>query len=161
MLRDKRREPRNRAESGRDPCCGHDRRGRYIRRQRDEPVYQMRQKTGGSDRDGTSPDRRFRLYRRKPVDANARWDHQRSGVCGCGTENKRVNGTSAFSGGEANQRLQLQPAYITRAEAVYELPFYLVQPANCRAKRQRSCALPTEPCHHAFGLYKLPLRTTD
>ena len=48
------------------------------------------------------------------------WDHQRSGVCGCGTENKRVNGTSAFSGGEANQRLQLQPAYITRAEAVYE-----------------------------------------
>ena len=28
------------------------------------------------------------------------------------------------------------------------LPFYLVQPANCRAKRQRSCALPTEPCHH-------------
>ena len=25
----------------------------------------------------------------------------------------------------------------TAPEAVYELPFYLVQPANCRAKQQR------------------------
>ena len=36
------------------------------------------------------------------------------------------------------------------------LPFYLVQPANCRAKRQRSCALPTEPCHHAFVSFLFP-----
>ena len=35
-------------------------------------------------------------------------------------KNKRVNGTSAFSGGEVNNCVQLQPAYITRAEAVYE-----------------------------------------
>ena len=31
-----------------------------------------------------------------------------------------MNGTSAFSGREANQRLQLQPVYITRAEAAFQ-----------------------------------------
>jgi len=32
-----------------------------------------------------------------------------------------VNGTSAFSGGEVNNCVQLQPAYIARAEAVLRI----------------------------------------
>ena len=76
----------------RHPCGGHHRRGRHLWRQRHEPTPAMREGPGGAHGGRADPDRQFRLHRRKPVDANARRDRQRSGVFGCGPENERVTG---------------------------------------------------------------------
>ena len=67
------------AKSLRDSCGGHHRRRRYLRRQRHEPADPVRESSRLPVRRGSAQNRTFRLYRCKPVHAEARRHHQRAG----------------------------------------------------------------------------------